>query len=81
MSYQKGIIMTIQIKINDKRQTTFTDINGRFTKTYTNDDEMYKTFHYKSMSGMVNAARKISNKDTYVINYDKSGKGVRGILL
>lgn len=52
--------MSIQIKINDDNNTTFTEWERGFTKTYNSIGGYYITFNYKTLGGMLKAAKKIA---------------------
>jgi len=60
--------MKLQIRINNENKTTFTHSGNNFIKTYINDEEIYVTFFYKSLKGMMKAASKLITKDSIIIN-------------
>ncbi len=66
--------MDFQVKINDEKETTFTNLNGKCVKSTTSSNmSTTNIFEYKNVNTMVKAIKKIITKDSVVKAWNKNG--------
>lgn len=71
-------MISIFISIEDEKNTTFICKDDVCTKSSISTDYCTTNIYtYKNVKSMLLAAKRIANKDSYIINYDNNGKGIR----
>tara|TARA_R110002050_G_scaffold131289_7_gene253097 strand:+ start:502 stop:726 length:225 start_codon:yes stop_codon:yes gene_type:complete len=66
--------MDFQVKINDEKETIFTNLNGKCTKSTTSSNMCTTNiFEYKNLNSMKKAINKVITKDSVVKGWNKDG--------
>ena len=65
--------MRFQVAINDDRDTTFTALNGKYSKIYSNPQGFLASHSYKNEQGFLNALKKVITSDSVTKAWNEDG--------